>query len=87
MPYIYSNSEREADPHALPDIEVFQSVKGDGWNLPRGWYWMSCFPGCMPDGEPAGPFKTRAEAEAAAREEAEMYGNRNGGAAFDDMCD
>lgn len=21
-----------------------------------GWYWWSCFPGCMPDGEPNGPF-------------------------------
>ena len=23
-----------------------------------GWYWWSCFPGCMPDGDPNGPFKT-----------------------------
>lgn len=21
-----------------------------------GWYWHACFPGCMPDGEPEGPF-------------------------------
>ena len=21
-----------------------------------GWYWWACFPGCMPDGEPMGPF-------------------------------
>jgi hypothetical protein len=21
-----------------------------------GWYWWACFPGCMPCGEPAGPF-------------------------------
>lgn len=23
-----------------------------------GWYWWSCFPGCMPDGEQNGPFPT-----------------------------
>lgn len=28
----------------------------------RGWYWHSCFPGCLPDGEPNGPFDTEAEA-------------------------
>ena len=27
-----------------------------------GFYWWSCFPGCTPDGEPAGPFNTLAEA-------------------------
>lgn len=21
-----------------------------------GWYWWACFPGCMPDSEPNGPF-------------------------------
>lgn len=23
-----------------------------------GWYWVACFPGCLPDGEPSGPFPT-----------------------------
>lgn len=27
-----------------------------------GWYWWACFPGCLPDGEPVGPFATEAEA-------------------------
>ena len=27
-----------------------------------GWYWQACFPGCMPDGEPMGPFETELEA-------------------------
>jgi len=27
-----------------------------------GWYWQCCWPGCLPDGEPSGPFKTEAEA-------------------------
>lgn len=32
-----------------------------------GWFWWSCFPGCLPDGEPSGPFATEAEALADAR--------------------
>lgn len=23
-----------------------------------GWYWRSCFPGCLPDGDDMGPFPT-----------------------------
>ena len=26
------------------------------------WYWCSCWPGCLPDGEPSGPFDTEDEA-------------------------
>ena len=28
----------------------------------RGWYWWSCQPGCLPDGEPSGPFETEQDA-------------------------
>ncbi len=27
-----------------------------------GWYWQACFPGCLPDGEPVGPFDTSLDA-------------------------
>lgn len=27
-----------------------------------GWFWQSCFPGCLPDGLPVGPFATHREA-------------------------
>lgn len=27
-----------------------------------GWFWWSCFPSCLPDSEPHGPFKTEGEA-------------------------
>lgn len=27
-------------------------------DLPAGWYWRAGFPGCLPDGEPSGPFAT-----------------------------
>ena len=33
-----------------------------------GFYWWSCFPGCLPDGEPIGPFETEAEALADAQD-------------------
>ena len=79
----YSDPRREADPHALPDVEVFYMERGtqyvdprDGvlhgwvkpgqsahdckidqcWPCEAGWYWWPCFPGCLPDGDPVGPF-------------------------------
>jgi hypothetical protein len=33
-----------------------------------GWYWWSCFPGCIPDGDPSGPYATEAEALADAQD-------------------
>lgn len=33
-----------------------------------GWYWQACFPGCLPDGEPQGPFASFAEAKADAQD-------------------
>jgi hypothetical protein len=35
-----------------------------------GWFYWYCLPGCLPDGPAIGPFDSRAEALAAAREEA-----------------
>ena len=28
----------------------------------KGWYWWACFPGCLPDGDPSGPFENEQEA-------------------------
>ncbi len=33
-----------------------------------GWWFWFCFPGCLPDSEPEGPYQTEAEALNAARE-------------------
>jgi hypothetical protein len=75
----YSDPRRESDPHALPDIEVFydnddkgRNFDADGEPVKAGWYWWSCFPGCLPDGDPSGPFETEAEALADAREGMEV---------------
>lgn len=75
MTQAYSNPARADEPDALPDIEVFYAEEGDvqyelseGFDpAPAGWYWWSCFPGCLPDGDPSGPFESYAEALADAQ--------------------
>jgi hypothetical protein len=72
MSYVYSDPSREALPHALPNVEVFYHKDGKGYqrsDYPSGWYWQACFPGCLPDSEPNGPFDTENEAIEAAQEE------------------
>jgi len=34
----------------------------EGDCLGTGWYWQSCFPGCLPDSEPMGPYLTEKDA-------------------------
>jgi hypothetical protein len=49
----------------LPNIEIFWSEDmdaSDGEPFEPGYYWWACFPGCLPDGEPNGPFETEEEA-------------------------
>lgn len=36
-----------------------------------GWFWQACFPGCLPDSEPIGPFDTYADALADAQRDQE----------------
>lgn len=77
----YSNPRRADTPTALPDVEVFylsgaecrEINKREDSNLSRGWYYWSCFPGCLPDSDAIGPFKTQAEAVASATEDSEDY--------------
>lgn len=35
----------------------------------EGWYWWTCFPGCLPDSQPFGPFTTAEEALVNVRED------------------
>ena len=45
-------------------------MQGDSWEVSEsgehitapGWYWQAGFPGCLPDGEPSGPFPNEHEA-------------------------
>lgn len=81
MTQFYFDPDRANEPNALPDAEAFYMSAADiedgEWldddNEPidslklEGWYWHACFPGCMPDGEPMGPFETEDEAIADAQ--------------------
>ena len=79
--YIYSDREREDQPHALPDVEVFyvDAALAEEWcgeaglgeddpPIEPGWYWWSCSPGWLPDGDPNGPYDSEDLAVAHARE-------------------
>jgi hypothetical protein len=107
MTQAYSDPSRESDPHALPNIEVFQLTAHEVAALDEdtmyeyakrqefqtafmsgrtmdamldaivaeegitgGWFWQACFPGCLPDGPPMGPFDNYAAALADAQDDA-----------------
>ena len=86
----YSDPDRENDPYALPDLEIFYHehakrelcalnaghkadlygdcvLNNDGNCCGSGWYWWTCFPGCLPDSGPNGPFETESDALADAQ--------------------
>lgn len=65
MSYYYSDPKRANDPHAMPNVEVFQMYNSSDHCL--GWFWHACFPGCLPDSDLFGPFDTEAEAVADAQ--------------------
>ena len=52
---------------AYGSFEVFEenacSNRGIIYRSGTGkWYWWACFPGCLPDGEPIGPFDSEQHA-------------------------
>jgi hypothetical protein len=69
-----SRADTYTHPYSLPDAEVFYVSEDEIISdfedeyLSAGYYWQSCFPGCLPDGSPNGPFDTEAQAIADARE-------------------
>ena len=75
MAQCYSDPSRESEPHALPDCEVWwhrckpyceaPHCEPDGQCQGEGWYFWYCFPGCLPDSDPIGPFPSEAAAIAA----------------------
>lgn len=52
---VFYDDADEAHGHA-------RNFDGEGNPVKPGFYWWACFPGCMPDGEPTGPFETAREA-------------------------
>jgi len=45
-----------------------QELHDAGIPVSPGWYWWLCFPGCLPDSDPYGPFPTEQDALEDARE-------------------
>lgn len=39
-------------------FEVFGLAENNSMGLSPGFYWIACFPNCLPDGEPIGPSPT-----------------------------
>lgn len=71
--FFYYDEEREDNYGTLPNVEVFylshfEARYTDEETAP-GWYYWYCFPGCLPDSDPIGPYDTEEEALEAAREE------------------
>jgi hypothetical protein len=101
----YSDQNREAEEHALPDLETFEldareaaALDDDmAWEYTKrpefrlatmdskvreemfatmieeqgitgGWFYWFCFPGCLPDGPPFGPFESERDALRDARD-------------------
>lgn len=52
------------------NLEVFHSsdyglthqISVEGTHYASGYYWWPCSPGCLPDSDPIGPFKTYRDA-------------------------
>lgn len=65
----YFNPADESDKWALPTLLVEHYREGEaGEEMPAGFYWSCCVPGCLPDSDLMGPFATEAEAIEDARE-------------------
>ena len=75
----YSDIKRESEEFSLPDVEVFyisnyaiERTRNSHLEVSTmteaGWYWWTCFPGCMPDSDAFGPYATEAEALADAQD-------------------
>ena len=75
----YSDAARADEQYALPDVEVFYLSQGEIDDLAsdgeatelqeQGWYFWFCFPGCLPDSDPMGPYASEQLAVDAAKGE------------------
>lgn len=55
--HINKNADSYQGYHKLDDgttIEVWWHTQYEADE--EGWYWWACQPGCLPDGDPVGPF-------------------------------
>lgn len=58
-----ANSKAGSHKSKLGPFEIWYGDEGDfDFESMFGWYWWPCWPGCLPDAEANGPFKTSDEA-------------------------
>jgi hypothetical protein len=65
-------SQDELD-NAEPGSVFSPEWNGGDTDFTAGWYYWPCFPGCLPDGDPSGPFATEQLAIADAQSEAWQF--------------
>jgi len=79
MTQTYFDPAQADAPYSLPDCEIWYSEgvidKESEEILAPGWYWWACFPGCLPDSDPMGPFDSYLEALIDARQDSWQYEN------------
>jgi hypothetical protein len=66
--YMHRNEFRLASMNSRDRKRMFDAMVEEQ-GITGGWFYWYCFPGCLPDSSPIGPFKTRAQALADAQEE------------------
>lgn len=62
------HEEETQEPFGSFEVYWEPGLYGEDMDLAPGWYWRACFPGCLPDGDPVGPFATSRQALEAADE-------------------
>lgn len=56
--HAFKDLEDEAKDAGFGCFEVFWHGATYEWKEGPGWFWWPCFPGCLPEDEPSGPFPT-----------------------------
>ena len=51
----YHQFKTQDPEESFGSFEIFQDLSHP---FGPGWFWQSCFPGCIPDSEAYGPFKS-----------------------------
>ncbi len=65
----YVDAESYNERHSIFWAIGKQTTNSDDPADYTGWYWWICFPGCLPDSDPNGPFDTEKLAIADAQEQ------------------
>ena len=72
----FISSDEDSVWHEMYEDELDKQIRTDSEDPEQtaaqnlsGWYYWACFPGCLPDSDPIGPFDTEEEAIAAAQSE------------------